>query len=381
MKSKYIFILLFAFASTVFAGGPTVQKIYRNGALLKTGQLQSWHIGDDGDNQAGITPSYTVNTTGAQSGTSNVDVPHYAANTISFTAATKTISDAGNGLATILVGDKIRVRGSASNDGVYTVATGASAGSFTVTETIVTETASRYITLCKRATPVNATVNDNITGLLWSRTSSHIEKIGDASNGKLPWYDATKCYVLHPAGADLQMIASSKTLRIVGGAAEVTRYFNGMIIECTGFSNAVNNASGYRVDAVTVNGSDLDLTLWTGGAKARTLINESASGSRAIKIITRSIFAYCAAANAATLGGYSDWRIPEDIELRSLCNMEPGDAMPDSTAFPVWTAGDYYWSSVAYPGSAANAMFVVFNFGGISYSNKSTLYYCSLVRG
>jgi hypothetical protein len=386
MKTKIIVLTLLialvaqggGLRSTTKSGRKTV-NLY--GSLLNTMQSTSYHVGDNGDYQLGLPPVYTINTSGAQSWTTNIDLPHYASAGISFVSATKKIVESTGNFKTVFAGDKIRIRGSASNDGVYTVASIVDTTQIVVTETLVSESAGAYITLCKRSIPSNATVYDNVTGLTWLRASSAVEKIGAASNGKLAWYDATKCYVLHPAAGDLQMIASTKTLRIVGRATEAPRYFAGMIIECAGFANAANNKSGYRVDAVTVNGSDLDLTLWTGAFGNTPLVSEAAAGSRSIKIVSQSIFAYAAAANAAGLSGSTDWRIPEDIELRSLCDMQPPDGGPNATAFPVWSQADYYWSSVTSPNGSANAMVVHFYGGSIGSVTKNVPYYVALVRG
>jgi hypothetical protein len=58
-----------------------------------------------------------------------------------FVNATKKITDAANGLAVFKTGMSIRVSGSVSNDGVYTVATGNVAGEIVVTETLPGESA------------------------------------------------------------------------------------------------------------------------------------------------------------------------------------------------------------------------------------------------
>ena len=57
----------------------------------------------------------------------------------------------------------------------------------------------------------------------------------------------------------------------------------------------------------------------------------------------QGIFAYAAAANLAKLGGYSDWRIPDDLDLTSLRDMEQPTAAPNATAFPSWPTSDYFW--------------------------------------
>ena len=66
--------------------------------------------------------------------------------TISFVESTSTIADSGNGLGDFEVGDVIKVAGSTSNDGYYTVAT-ASAAALTVDEAVADESASATITV------------------------------------------------------------------------------------------------------------------------------------------------------------------------------------------------------------------------------------------
>jgi len=95
----------------------------------------------------------------------------------------------------------------------------------------------------------------------------------------------------------------------------------------------------------------------------------------------QGIYAYVAAANAAKLGGYSDWRIPNDLELVNLRDMEQPTAAPNATAFPSWPTSDYVWSSTTRPSSTASAMFVYFGNGSVDSSDKATAYFVSLVRG
>lgn len=67
--------------------------------------------------------------------------------TISFTAATKTISDSAAGLKHFQANDYIQISGSVSNDGFYTVAVGNSPASFTVVQSVVNEAAGASVTL------------------------------------------------------------------------------------------------------------------------------------------------------------------------------------------------------------------------------------------
>lgn len=92
------------------------------------------------------------------------------------------------------------------------------------------------------------------------------------------------------------------------------------------------------------------------------------------------IYPYVAAANAAALAGYSDWRIPNDLELQSLRDMEAGTANPDSTAFPTgWNV--IVWSSTTQPNNTVNAMAANFGSGTNGTTAKTTASFCALVRG
>ena len=355
---------------------------------IRTRQTTCYHVGDDGDLQRVIDGSYeasnyTILTTGAFSGTSNLDVPHYAASTISFVSATKTIADTGNGLAIFKTGDTIVAKGTASNPQVLTIATGNIAGAIVTNEALTDEVAGAYMTICKRAALSNNAVllADSPSGKMYARYDSSALLLGDASNGKLNWYDATKCYTIHAAAADLQMVAGGigvGTLKIVGGAGEIARYFAGEIIVCSGFASAVNNLPGHHVTAIAVNGADLDLTLATG---KQTVIAEAASGSRTIKVVCSSVFGYAAAAKQVALGGYIDWVVPTDLEFKALCDIEQPNAVPDTTAFPSWSTADYLWSSSTLPSGTTNAVGVYFSDGHVHYNNKSSFYYGSLARG
>lgn len=83
------------------------------------------------------------------------------------------------------------------------------------------------------------------------------------------------------------------------------------------------------------------------------------------------IFTYCAAANAASLSGYSDWRIPNDTELLSIRDMEAPTAVPDTTAFP--DSPSIIWSSTTTPDSATAALRVTFTSNGICAQETKTV--------
>ena len=93
------------------------------------------------------------------------------------------------------------------------------------------------------------------------------------------------------------------------------------------------------------------------------------------------IFAYVAAANAAAVAGYSDWRAPNVYELFLLTDLEATTATPNSTAFPVWSTTVVTWSSTTTPSNTAQALSVNFASGVIGTGTKTAVGLCALVRG
>jgi hypothetical protein len=92
------------------------------------------------------------------------------------------------------------------------------------------------------------------------------------------------------------------------------------------------------------------------------------------------IFPYCAAANAGTLAGYTDWYVPNKGQLMSLVDYEASTAYPDTVAFPAWAANP--WCSTTAPSTVANSYLVYFFSNGALVSTvKTTNSNAVLVRG
>lgn len=256
--------------------------------LLKTGQTTQYDSElDDGYYEVGVAKSYTINTSGAQSGTTNVDLAHYAggAGAISFNNTTKKITDSGSGLAIFKTGDVI-LTSSAANPGPFTVTTGNVAGEIVCSgATFTDETPAGAVTIYKREAISNNTVLDNNTGLTWMRYWS--VKMGPASTGTL-----------------------------------------------------------------------------------------------ALKGQLYSVYKWCAACNAASVGGYNDWRVPNAYELFNLVDFEYGGQWIDSTAFPTQKADN--WTSSVDPYNGSTRGFYG-NIQGATFANASnpttTYKYVLLVRG
>lgn len=257
--------------------------------VLKTGQTTQYSSElDDGFYQKGVAKSYTVLTAGQYSGTTNVDLVHYAA-ALSFDAASKEIRDAANGLALFKDGDVIVVTGSTSNDGVYTVATGNVAAKIVTTEAVADEAAGGAISIAKREAKSNNCVVDNNTGLMWLRDpSNYPAKMGAASNGRMEW-------------------------------------------------------TGFLYD----------------------------------------IFQYCAACNAAAVGGYTDWRVANYEELAGLAVFVGAAPCEDQTAFPNAPAVGSFYSSTSTLEAGTTAYAMRSSLAGYFDVNTktTTTRYVALVRG
>ena len=91
-----------------------------------------------------------------------------------------------------------------------------------------------------------------------------------------------------------------------------------------------------------------------------------------------SAISYC---EGLTLGGRSDWRLPNFNELGSIIDYtKSSNPTIDSTAFPN-TQSSYYWSSNTYAQSTNSAWFVRFDNGYVGYDYKSGYSYVRCVTG
>jgi hypothetical protein len=254
--------------------------------LLKTGQTTQYDSElDDGYYEVGVARSYTVNTTGAQSGTTNVDLTHLVSDTGAFTAANKTYTDAGKcGVFKAAGGETIVISGSGNNNGVFTTAS-ATADTVVFVEAITDEADAPLTTFKKREAISNNTVLDNNTGLTWLRYMPVL--LGIAGDGKMP-------------------------------------------------------ATGKVYD----------------------------------------MYQYCAVANAASLGGHNDWRIPNINEVLSVVDFS---GQINTTAFPQGLTG-VIWTSTARANSPSANLVVSFWYNYVAYLIislyvKTSANYVWLVRG
>lgn len=95
---------------------------------------------------------------------------------------------------------------------------------------------------------------------------------------------------------------------------------------------------------------------------------------------TEDIFSFVSRANANSLGGYNDWRIPNYFELVTILNLGTFNPPTDTTAFPS-TPTTNHWTSTTYPFNTVEAFTLHFGRGYLNPSNKALgKSYCRLVR-
>lgn len=182
------------------------------GLLLQTGQTTQYDNElDDGFYRKGIPKSYTVLTLGQYALTSNIDLIHLQRADVSFTAP-GTITCAGQ-MAVFLAagGDVIIITGSGLNNGTFT-STAAGANTITVAAGIVNEPIGALVSIAKREAHLNSCVYDNNTCLMWSRTVSN--KMGPASNGKMPWTGQTYDIFAYCTAANLALLGGYGDWRV-----------------------------------------------------------------------------------------------------------------------------------------------------------------------
>jgi len=101
------------------------------------------------------------------------------------------------------------------------------------------------------------------------------------------------------------------------------------------------------------------------------------------KTVTKSwvdAISYC---EELTLGGYTDWRLPNINELKIIIDRtkkNPEIALSFQNTNTDSPEDDYYWSSTTYDDYRGDAWVVDFSYGYVNYYAKDSSYYVRCVR-
>ncbi len=374
----------------------------RAGLLLATGQTTVYSgEADDAFYLKGLLKSYTILTTGAYSSTSNVDLTHLARNDISFTAPVAqaetatvvgTITTTGNATFTVTAANSPALAaGKAISVGVVELddaaavagkartvlgADGDVAAFFTVGGAGADVILTALATAANDTTMNLAYIDGTCVGLTADATST------DTTAGALGILTcAGQMGVFKVAGGETIVVTGSTsnnlTLTTTAAGANTVTVTGATVTEAAGDNVVIAKREAHSNNCVLDNNTGL---MWS--RYASSAVGVLGTGLMPWTGQTYDIFAYAAAANAAAVAGYSDWRIPNDMELASLRDMEVPMCEPDTTAFPSWPITDSVWTSTTYPYHTGKAMLIYFVAGYISYGVKATeTYFTALVRG
>lgn len=208
----------------------------------------------------------------------------------------------------------------------------------------------------------NNCVKDLRTGLMWARYVPTAD-IGPAADGQLFWEQWT----LGPK-IDISFTNATSIINSVAGDFDALALCVGRKFTVSGSGS---NDGDYTVTAIDAN----NITV------AEALVNEVAGASVSFATVDDLIWDALAQVNANSLGGYNDWRIPNDFELYYLLNKGNCNPAIDTTAFPS-TPSAYHWTSSASPCSSAYAFIVSFSNGGVhGILKQSHKGYVRFVRG
>ncbi len=193
--------------------------------------------------------------------------------------------------------------------------------------------------------------------------------------------DAGKCEVFLAGGGETIVITGSASNN--GTFTTVSATANTVVVTAGFVNEADAPETTFKKREVHSNNCVLDLNSRKGLMFSRYVSDKmgtAGAGKMPWTGQTYDIFAYCAAANVAGLGGYSNWRIPNIDEICLIRIHEPPNAYPDAIAFPGW-AVPQLWTSTTRENAVTQALIPYFNYGGSDGSVKTTNYCVLLVRG
>lgn len=209
------------------------------------------------------------------------------------------------------------------------------------------------------------------------------------------------------ARTDVSFTAATKTITCTGQMG-VFKAAGGETIVISGAAEASNNGVFTTVsanansvvvnEALTEEAAGATVTIAKREAKSNNCVLDNNTGLMWSRYVSASmgtagdgkmpwtgvpydIFAYAAAANTASLAGYTDWRVANIFELFNLCDYSIANRTPDATAFPSWDSP--VWSSTTWGAltTSAAALRTTGSANSVLDVTKATAYLALLVRG
>jgi hypothetical protein len=222
----------------------------------------------------------------------------------------------------------------------------------------------------------------------------------------------TNVYLAHYAGTDIAFVKGAPDT-ITSVTIDFTTLFKAAdVINIAGSSASGNNAdwtianAGVAAHTITLTSSNLLTSVGAGDSitisKREALSNivvfdvntglmwtqtnskkmgATSAGTMPWTGQLYDIFAWCAAVNTASVGGYSDWRVPNANELTTILDCEAPNGWPNATAFPSLSTTTSYWTSTTVAGATTYAVHLDFVNGFQYRTAKNGLNFVLLVRG
>jgi len=208
----------------------------------------------------------------------------------------------------------------------------------------------------------NNCVIDERTGLMWARYVPDAD-IGPGNNGELFWDQWTLTDKV-----DISFDNASGEIRSGASQFDTGALCAGRKFTVTG---STSNDGTYTVSSITT----AAITTVEGVA------DEAAGDTISVATVDDLIWDYSDQANANSLGGYDDWRIPTYIALQTIVDNGTYSPCINVTAFPSAPAS-FHWTSTIAPDSAGTYAYVVNFYGGMAYQSPISKHrrYVRLVR-
>lgn len=250
-------------------------------------------------------------------------------------------------------------------------------------------------------------VIDNTTGLEWQDNVESVQKPWDEFEGDTA---ATQCAILDLGGHDDWRLPSIRELQTLADSSQydpaITEGgFNHIFSDYYWSSTVVGSNTSDSAWAVgflyghssfgdesenlyvrCVRGEGLYLHDWS---RSDEIVTDNATGLQwqddsVVATETRTwteAIDYCE--KTLTLGGYSDWRLPNKNELLSIVDYDHLSPALSSIfqTVPLSSIVAYYWSSTSEAQLASNAFIVDFRFGMSVSGSKNVAPYVRCVRG